>query len=61
MLFCCQSEVTVLLDMLKTYVRHLEMYPSSLITRFYGCHSVQMFNSTMYFVVMENVFFNAGE
>ena len=50
----------MLLDMLKFYVRHLEQYPNSLITRFYGCHSVQMFSSIMYFVVMENVFFSAG-
>jgi hypothetical protein len=56
-----QSECFVLLDILALYVRHLEQYPSSLITRFYGCHSLQMYDSTMYFVVMENVFFNAGE
>jgi 1-phosphatidylinositol-4-phosphate 5-kinase len=55
-----QSECHVLLDMLKFYVKHLEQYPNSLITRFYGCHSVQMYTSLMYFVVMENVFHTAG-
>jgi hypothetical protein len=55
-----QGECEVLLEMLPDYLKHVEQYPSSLITRFYGCHSIRMYNSVMHFVVMENIFYTSG-
>lgn len=51
-----KEEVDVLLDILDDYCTFLEHHPHSLLTRFFGCYSLHMFDSTTYFVVMENVF-----
>jgi hypothetical protein len=35
-----KSEMSVLLGMLEQYSEHMERYPNSLITRFFGLHKV---------------------
>ena len=55
-----QEEFEVLLDILEDYGKYLEFHPNSLLTRYFGCYSLHMFNSVTYFVVMENVFFNSS-
>ncbi|KAF4324240.1 hypothetical protein G195_002437 [Phytophthora kernoviae 00238/432] len=49
------SERNVLLDMLPAYVRHMKQNPYSHLTRFYGCHSIEMYGQVFSFVVMGNV------
>ncbi|RLN66755.1 hypothetical protein BBJ29_000026 [Phytophthora kernoviae] len=49
------SERNVLLDMLPAYVRHMKQNPDSHLTRFYGCHSIEMYGQVFSFVVMGNV------
>lgn len=49
------SERNVLLDMLPAYIRHMKLNPESHLTRFYGCHSIEMYGQVFSFVVMGNV------
>jgi 1-phosphatidylinositol-4-phosphate 5-kinase len=49
------SERNVLLDMLPEYIRHMKHNPDSHLTRFYGCHSIEMYGQVFSFVVMGNV------
>lgn len=49
------SERNVLLDMLPAYIRHMKQNPDSHLTRFYGCHSIEMYGQVFSFVVMGNV------
>lgn len=50
------EEADTLLDILDMYRRHLDENPSSLLVRFYGLHSLTMYNQTFRFVVMRNIF-----
>jgi len=56
-----QEECDVLLGMLPDYCEHIRQYPDSLLTRFYGCHSLRMYGRVMFFVVMGNVFITHGK
>jgi hypothetical protein len=47
------SEMETLLRMLAGYERHLSSNPNSLLTRFYGCHALSMYGTTLYFAVMK--------
>ncbi|CAH0477803.1 unnamed protein product [Peronospora belbahrii] len=49
------SERNVLLNMLPAYIRHMKQNPNSHLTRFYGCHSIEMYGQVFSFVVMGNV------
>ncbi|CEG43110.1 Phosphatidylinositol 4-phosphate 5-kinase (PIPK-D3/GPCR-PIPK/PiGK3) [Plasmopara halstedii] len=49
------SERNVLLNMLPAYIRHMKENPESHLTRFYGCHSIEMYGQVFNFVVMGNV------
>uniref|UniRef100_H3GCE2 PIPK domain-containing protein n=1 Tax=Phytophthora ramorum TaxID=164328 RepID=H3GCE2_PHYRM len=49
------SERNVLLDMLPPYIQHMKQNPDSHLTRFYGCHSIEMYGQVFSFVVMGNV------
>ncbi|TDH70863.1 hypothetical protein CCR75_001209 [Bremia lactucae] len=49
------SERNVLLNMLPAYIRHMKQNPDSHLTRFYGCHSIEMYGQVFSFVVMGNV------
>lgn len=49
------SERNVLLNMLPAYIRHMKKNPDSHLTRFYGCHSIEMYGQVFNFVVMGNV------
>jgi hypothetical protein len=55
-----KSEAEVLLSMVHDYVSYMFSHPHSLITRFYGCHSLTMYQRTMYFIVMSNVLTTHG-
>lgn len=50
-----KSERNVLLRMLPAYIRHMKSNPESHLTRFYGCHSIEMYGQVFNFVVMGNV------
>ncbi|KAI9922401.1 hypothetical protein PsorP6_002696 [Peronosclerospora sorghi] len=49
------SERNVLINMLPAYIRHMKQNPDSHLTRFYGCHSIEMYGQVFNFVVMGNV------
>lgn len=50
------SEVDTLLEILPTYYNYLMNNSHSLLVKFFGLHSLQMYNQTFYFIVMRNVF-----
>ncbi|KDO32428.1 hypothetical protein SPRG_22110 [Saprolegnia parasitica CBS 223.65] len=50
------GEASFLQSIAPEYGSYLLSHPDSLLTRFYGCHSVQLYGSTFYFVVMANLF-----
>jgi len=50
-----KAEREVLLSMLPEYMEYLQDHPDSHLTRFFGCHSIQMYHQTFSFVVMSNV------
>ena len=50
------SEAAVLRTHAPAYVRYMTAHPSSFLTRFYGLYSISMYNTTMNFVVMANIF-----
>lgn len=49
-----RSERAVLLRMLPAYIRYMKANPCSHLTRFYGCHSIEMYGQDFSFVVMGN-------
>lgn len=49
-----RSERAVLLRMLPAYIRYMKVNPGSHLTRFYGCHSIEMYGQDFSFVVMGN-------
>ncbi|CAM0942742.1 unnamed protein product [Alopecurus aequalis] len=52
-----KSEVKLLIRMLPSYYKHVRRYKSSLITRFYGVHSVKPYGGQkVRFIVMGNLF-----
>ncbi|GBG74295.1 hypothetical protein CBR_g18706 [Chara braunii] len=52
-----KSEMTVLLNMLERYYRHVERYENTLLTKFFGLHRVRPFGGkSVRFVVMGNLF-----
>lgn len=51
-----QDEADFLRSIAKDYASYLFTHPDSLLTRFYGCHSIKLYGSTFSFVVMENLF-----
>ncbi|OQS00406.1 phosphatidylinositol-4-phosphate-5-kinase (Pi-PIPK-D2) [Achlya hypogyna] len=50
------GEAAFLQSIAAEYGSYLLSHPDSLLTRFYGCHSVKLYGSTFYFVVMANLF-----
>lgn len=53
-------EYELLMKILKDYVRYMEQHPHSLIVRFFGCHALTMYGTTMYFMVLQNVLMSKG-
>ncbi|GLD93142.1 hypothetical protein PINS_up001734 [Pythium insidiosum] len=49
------QERAVLLRMLPAYIAHMRANPSSHLSRFYGCHSIEMYGQVFSFIVMGNV------
>jgi 1-phosphatidylinositol-4-phosphate 5-kinase len=49
-------EAGVLLQLLPSYVDYLTEHPHSLLTKFVGFHSVTLYNTSIYIVVMRSVF-----
>lgn len=49
-----RSERAVLLRMLPAYIKYMKRHPGSHLTRFYGCHSIEMYGQDFSFVVMGN-------
>ncbi|GLJ50410.1 hypothetical protein SUGI_1074360 [Cryptomeria japonica] len=50
-----KSEVKVLLEMLPDYYNHVRTYESTLITKFFGLHSIKAAGQKIRFVVMGNM------
>ncbi|OQR92949.1 phosphatidylinositol 4-phosphate 5-kinase (PIPK-D3/GPCR-PIPK), partial [Thraustotheca clavata] len=50
-----KEERHVLLAMLPNYIRYMKENPGSHLTRFYGCHAIQMYGQKFHFLVMGNV------
>ena len=56
------DEFSFLKKILKNYYYHLDKYPNTLITRFYGLHKIRYKNKKtitekkIYFIIMANVF-----
>ena len=53
------SEAAILTAHAPEYTEYLRAQPGSYLTKFYGLYSISMYNTTMTFVVMGNVFFHA--
>ncbi|CAK4081961.1 unnamed protein product [Aphanomyces euteiches] len=51
-----EGEASFLQTIAADYQTFLMSNPESLLTRFYGCHSVHLYGTTFYFVVMANLF-----
>lgn len=51
----------MLLRILPSFVHYFTENPQTLINRFFGLHSITMYNFTIYFVVIENVFVPGAE
>ena len=51
-----KSEATLLLKILPNFVKHFKGNPNTLINRIFGLHSITMYNLTIYFQVLENIF-----
>lgn len=49
------TERGVLLRMLPSYIKHMQTNPGSHLTRYYGCHSIEMYGQVFSFAVMGNV------
>jgi hypothetical protein len=47
------EEAQVLLSMISDYENFMLENPNSLITKFYGCHAITMYGTTLYFCVMQ--------
>lgn len=50
------EESAVLNSIVHQYCSYLQNNPNSLLVRFFGHHSLQLYNQTFHFVVMKNVF-----
>ncbi|KAK9749459.1 hypothetical protein RND81_02G127400 [Saponaria officinalis] len=52
-----KSEAKLLIEMLPSYYRHIEMYSNSLLSKYYGLHASRpgIGGQKVYFVVMENL------
>ena len=53
------TEAGVLKQHGEAYAQYMLAHPGSYLARFYGVYSISMYNTTMYFVVMANVFATA--
>ncbi|KDO21228.1 hypothetical protein SPRG_13728 [Saprolegnia parasitica CBS 223.65] len=49
-----KDERRVLLAMLPAYIRYMKAHPGSHLTRYYGCHAIQMYGQKFHFLVMGN-------
>ena len=50
------QEVCTLLELLPSYIGHLESHPDSLLCRFYGCFELKAGGVKNYFILMGNMF-----
>jgi hypothetical protein len=51
-----KREMMKLLQIMPDYVDHISTYPMSILTRYLSAHAIVMYNTTLYFVVMLNIF-----
>lgn len=51
-----ESECRFLCQIAEDYVEYLIANPSSLVTKFFGCFKITLYEKKFYFVVMENLF-----
>nr|CAI9859000.1 Phytopthora agathidicda GPCR-PIPK 7 [Phytophthora agathidicida] len=51
-----EEEARFLCEIAEKYAEYLILNPSSLITKFYGCFKITMYDKRFYFIVMENLF-----
>jgi 1-phosphatidylinositol-4-phosphate 5-kinase len=55
---CTEEEQQYLLQILPRYIEHLETYPKSFLSRYVGCYKLVMYDQTIRFIVMANIFKN---
>ena len=51
------EEARFLKSIAADYAAYLITHPDSLLTRFFGCHSIRLYGSLFHFVVMQNLFY----
>ncbi|GMF34724.1 unnamed protein product [Phytophthora fragariaefolia] len=51
-----EEEARFLCEIAEKYTEYLTLNPCSLITKFYGCFKITMYDKRFYFIVMENLF-----
>lgn len=51
-----EEESKFLRTIVKKYADYLCSYPETLLTRFYGCHCLELYGKKFHFVVMANLF-----
>eukprot|EP00736_Rhodelphis_marinus_P001551 Rmarinus@m.21486 len=53
---CEEAEQRFLVSIVDNYLSYMQSNPNTLITRFYGCYSLHIYNTAFSFVVQENIF-----
>jgi hypothetical protein len=51
-----EEEARFLCEIAEKYAEYLTLNPCSLVTKFYGCFKITMYDKRFYFIVMENLF-----
>ncbi|ETO32623.1 hypothetical protein RFI_04495 [Reticulomyxa filosa] len=55
-----QQEAELLLELLPDLVGHFRNNRDSLLNKYFGLYSIQMYNTQIYFIVLENIFLPDG-
>ncbi|RHY88629.1 hypothetical protein DYB35_008748, partial [Aphanomyces astaci] len=55
---CTEAEQGYLMQILPSYIAHLQMYPNSFLSRYVGCYELVVYDQTIRFIVLANILQN---
>ncbi|CAK4645219.1 hypothetical protein LEN26_000093 [Aphanomyces euteiches] len=55
---CTQAEQAYLMQILPSYIAHLQTYPNSFLSRYVGCYELVVYDQTIRFIVLANILQN---
>ncbi|RHY25769.1 hypothetical protein DYB32_008110 [Aphanomyces invadans] len=55
---CTEAEQRYLMQILPSYIAHLQMYPNSFLSRYVGCYELVVYDQTIRFIVLANILQN---